>query len=315
MPTYQDRAESLFADDSNGEPLATEPAVKETIQNDSAFESKVESWRSFIGAKADEKNQEEKTQEERNESTKKFEEDLLNHPVVDTTMAQSRGEIAKRRFWEAEVELTNSETVCKKSVLSGLQCSSTAKECSVSTNENKNPSAVLKDSIITEDKRVFNKVAVHDTEEQEPLQKTISEVVDTSKPQQEFISVAQVKKAKYMNGTIPIDPTGEIVQNLENKIKLLNLQLLNLKVTINERENTIKFLRSQLELLKPQEANSDVVKECVERGLAVLNEIKLIEKPVDQSKEMNALRLENMSLKNIIGELAMREDQRKNQGI
>ena len=122
------------------------------------------------------------------------------------------------------------------------------------------------------------------------------------------------KKPKYMNGTIPIDPTNEIVENLENKIKQLNSQILNFKVALNAKENTIKLLNSQIELIRAQEYTIDdeCIKKFASKGLSLIEEIREIKQPKDLSRELSSLKLENMALKNIIDELALRISESKN---
>lgn len=139
--------------------------------------------------------------------------------------------------------------------------------------------------------------------------------LERSNYEDSFSSHNTLKRTKYMDGTIHVDPACEIVENLENKIKLLSSQIVNYKAIVDSKDNLIKSLKSQIELLKSQESSidQDYIKMFVGKGFSILNDMKNIEKPVDLNNQVNSLKLENMSLKNIIDELVIRIKEYKTQ--
>jgi len=119
----------------------------------------------------------------------------------------------------------------------------------------------------------------------------------------------EIHSSKYMNGTIPIDVSVEVISHMESKISILSAQLENYKRTIVEKDEIVKNLRNSMELLF-DELKNDSVQESIQtqasRGLEIIKEIRKREIPADKTQENYKLRIENMNLKNIIDELFLK---------
>lgn len=348
--TNINKSVSLFED-------LTSDNNKEDLQPvDTKFKEKVECWKSFTG--------------DRTEVSKKFEEDFLNHSVIDTTRDREMIEgndnlsIKKvKRFWEPDSKAISDEIFdtyisesCNKENLPSIADENSINKKNSKIENEQSPS--LTESRVQYDNSNSNLYStavsikpelhlekantIHSEQEIEINNNNIdnfqSKKMNVSTfPKNSIANDVQVenrlvdkigntpcsdgiqedslgdesqlnKKQRYMNGTIPVDPTEEIVENLENKIKQLNSQILNYKIALNTKENTIKTLNLQIELLQTEEHNIDslYIEKFVSKGLKIIEEIKNIEQPRDLSQEITDLRLENLSLKNIIDELALR---------
>ncbi|ELA41344.1 uncharacterized protein VICG_01584, partial [Vittaforma corneae ATCC 50505] len=104
------------------------------------------------------------------------------------------------------------------------------------------------------------------------------------------------------------DVAQEIIQNLENKIKTLSSQAENYRQAIVSKENIIRDLGLQLELhaKNAQDIDHEYVQTHAKQGMEILDRIKSYQAPSDLTGEVQRLKIENMSLKNIVDELAMR---------
>lgn len=119
----------------------------------------------------------------------------------------------------------------------------------------------------------------------------------------------EIHSSKYMNGTIPIDASVEVISHMEGKISILSAQLENYKRTIAEKDEIIKNLRNSMELLF-DELKNDSMQESIRtqasKGLEIIKEIRKREIPADKTQENYKLRIENMNLKNIVDELFLK---------
>lgn len=107
----------------------------------------------------------------------------------------------------------------------------------------------------------------------------------------------------------PIEESLEIVSQLENRIRALSAQLESCRQALRSKDAVIEELEGSLEMLKSEQANRidyEFIGQCVSRGLEIVRELRAVDSPRDFTKENYNLRVENMSLKNIIEELAGR---------
>lgn len=102
-----------------------------------------------------------------------------------------------------------------------------------------------------------------------------------------------------------IDIAGEVVQNLENKIHMLEIQLENSKKAIAAKDVAIKDINTQVEMQinSLQEIDYDYIHTYARQGLELVERLRNYTVPQDMSEEVHRLKLENLSLKSIIEEL------------
>ncbi|KAM0681080.1 hypothetical protein GINT2_000865 [Glugoides intestinalis] len=103
-----------------------------------------------------------------------------------------------------------------------------------------------------------------------------------------------------------IDIAGEVIQNLENKIRMLELQLVNSKKAIEAKDLAIKDINTQAEMQinSLQEVDYDYIHTYAKQGLEIVERLRNYTAPQDMSEEVHRLKLENLHLKSIIEELA-----------
>lgn len=115
-------------------------------------------------------------------------------------------------------------------------------------------------------------------------------------------------RSDFMDTNRSLGMTQEIVQNLESKIKTLSTQIDNYRQAVASKENIIRDLSLQLELHSKsvQDIDCEYVQTYARQGMEILDRMRSRRAPRDLTGEVQSLKIENLSLRNIVDELAMR---------
>lgn len=112
----------------------------------------------------------------------------------------------------------------------------------------------------------------------------------------------------YMNGTIPFDESNEVLNHLESRIKMQDIQISNYKDTIRERDIKISLLEKELHMMRETNFGFDqaFIEDRVRRGLDIVEELIASPSQVDFSEELDRERIKNMAYQTIVAELTER---------
>lgn len=257
-----------------------EPGSQDNPTLGDAFETRVSIWKSFSSARYGE----EKPSENLDDS-------LLEHPVVDSTKhslfrdgekSPLEERLAVSPFWapdEAEIQNQESEeAVCPISEPSLKKFKDSMEPREICDDGILSPAICEEQESSSEKPRICNGVV-------------------------ECIG----RMAERDDGEA--EQASESILRLENKVRTLSTQLDTCRQALSCRERTIRELERSIEMLRSEQggrADYELVGECARRGLEIVGELRSIDSPRDFTEENYSLRIENMSLKNIVEELAGR---------
>ena len=120
-----------------------------------------------------------------------------------------------------------------------------------------------------------------------------------------------------MNGTIPINLSQEIVDNLESKIQIQSLKIENMVQNIRMKDNIISCLQKEIELLQLAKLDYDreETTQSALKAIELINKIKQNTQKAAENKELKNEQLNNKILKNLIADLIVKlkdEKEKKN---
>lgn len=131
---------------------------------------------------------------------------------------------------------------------------------------------------------------------------------DKIKNEENNFSSGKSQDSKYMNGTIPLDVSQEVINHLESKIKIQAIQLDNLREGIKMKDDHIDKLTHEILLLKTKKSVFDIesANNLIDKGNKIIEELMEIEMPKDLSEDLNKEKVENLKLKILIEELVLK---------